>query len=493
MILHNPEQMKTILKKFIFALGIPAALAGCRIEDPDFFVPEVAFTGSDEKAVFEPAGGSESFAIEANCDWTLSCPADWVVLSAASGNRNGTVTVTVEPTKLPRNTTLTLYADEVETRTSVIAIVQQGVVEISAVTAPLASDTASSLGTTAVLTASYTGLSLSENDRITAGFVLTPLPEGADLEISAAVDREAGIFRAALTDLVPNRAYRCTAWARLNDGAKVTGDAIVFTPVLLPTELKSVGETTVSRLKTATGTTATLESSYLAVSLGSGDVVTAGFTLTPDDGLPFEIEAEVDPAAGTFRADAAGLIPGTTYSCTAWARLNGGAPVTGASTTFRPSATQPTTLVADFSSNALWGLPESNSAMEQKEIAVTDPDGYTWKISGGCISGGCLWLACESKSEFNGYVILPRLDDRTVRSIGFPNDGPSASGKARITISVSEDGGNTFTPIPGCEGTECGTFRLTGQKPGSLYKIENVAVGGSSGYSKTVRLTIEAE
>ena len=81
----------------------------------------------------------------------------------------------------------------------------------------------------------------------------------------------------------------------------------------------------------------------------------------------------------------------------------------------------------------------------------------------------------------------------TVTSINFPNDGPGSSGKARITISVSTDGGASFTVIPECQGVTLGKFELTGQKPGSIYKIENVEVDGNSGYSKTVKLTIEAE
>ncbi|MFR4850728.1 hypothetical protein, partial [Alistipes finegoldii] len=180
-------------------------------------------------------------------------------------------------------------------------------------------------------------------------------------------------------------------------------------------------------------------------------------------------------------------------TCVAWACLNGGARVEGLPTTFRPTVSEPVTIVADFSSNALWGLPESNSAMEQKEVSVTDNDGYTWKIFGGCINGGCLWLACQSKSKFSGYVILPQLDDMTVKSISFPNDGPSPSGKARITISVSEDGGSSFTPLPDCTQVACGTFQLSDQKPGSIYKVENVDAGGTNGFSKTVKLTIQAE
>lgn len=485
--------MKTGMKKMLSALAVTLALTGCKIEDPDFFVPEVAFTDSEKTVVFEPTGGTRSFTIEANCDWTLSCPAEWVTLSAESGNLKGTVTITVTATKLPRNTTLTVYSNEVESRTSVIDIVQQGVVEISSVSAAVASDTSSALGTTATLRATYQGISIAESDVVTAGFVLTPRSGGADIPVGAVVDRAAEAFSARLTGLIVGETYTCVAWARLNDDATVSGEPMTFTPTLLPTELKSVGATTASDLRTADGTTATLESSYVVVSLGETDVIAAGFTLTPEGGSPFDVDAEVDAGNGTFKAHVTGLTANTSYTCVAWATLNRGSRIEGSPMSFTPAVSEPKTIVADFSSNALWGLPESNSAMEQKEVLVTDGDGYTWKIFGGCINSGCLWLACQSKSKFNGYVILPQLNGMTVKSIRFPNDGPSASGKARITISVSEDGGGSFTPIPGCDQVECGTFQLADQKPGSIYKVENVEGGGNSGYSKTVRLTIEAE
>lgn len=485
--------MKTGMKQILSALVFLLALTGCKIEDPDFFVPEVAFAGAEKEVVFEPAGGTESFSVEANCDWSVSCPAEWVTLSVEAGDRNGTVAIVVKPTKLPRNTTVTLYSNEVESRTSVIDITQKGVVEISSVSAAVASNVVSASGTTATLSAAYSGISISESDVITAGFVLTPRSGGVAVEVPAAVDRAAESFRADLTGLTKNETYDCVAWACLNDDPKVNGEPMAFTPILLPTELQSVGETTVSGQKSATGTTATLESSYVAVSLGSGDVVTAGFTLTPEGGSPFEITAVVDTGNSSFKADAAGLVANTAYTCAAWACLNGGARVEGLPTTFRPTVSEPVTIVADFSGNALWGLPESNSAMEQKEVSVTDNDGYTWKIFGGCINSGCLWLACQSKSKFNGYVILPQLDEVTVKSISFPNDGPSPSGKARITISVSEDGGSSFTPLPGCSEVACGTFQLSDQKPGSIYKVENVDAGGTNGFSKTVKLTIQAE
>ena len=179
--------MKTGMKQILSALVFLSALTGCKIEDPDFFVPEVAFAAAEKEVVFEPAGGTESFSVEANCDWSVSCPAEWVTLSVEAGDRNGTVEIAVKPTKLPRNTTITLYSNEVESRTSVIAVVQKGVVEISSVSAPVASNVVSASGTTATLSATYSGISISESDAITAGFVLTPRSGGAAVEAPATV------------------------------------------------------------------------------------------------------------------------------------------------------------------------------------------------------------------------------------------------------------------------------------------------------------------
>lgn len=485
--------MKTGMKKFLPLIALALALVGCGIEEPDYFVPEVAFTEADTPIVFDAAGGSRELTIEANCDWSVTCPAEWVELSTEAGLHNGSLTIVVGATKLPRSTTVTLYSNEVEERSSVISISQGGVVEISSVSAAVASNLASASGTTATLTANYTGISIAESDVVTAGFTLTPQSGGDDFEVAATVDRTAESFSADLTGLTPGETYRCVAWAQLNDDPRVSGEPMTFAPELLPTELQSVGQTVASGIKSDTGTTASLESSFVAVSLGADDVITAGFVLTPADGTPIDVPATVDIAASTFRADVTDLIPGTSYSCVAWASLNGAPRVEGPASEFTPSLRQALTIEADFSENTLWGLPEKNSDMVQSEVVVTDPQGYTWKIFGGCINSGCLWLACQGKSGFNGYVITPQLDDMTVTSISFPNDGPAASGKARITISVSDDGGNSFTPIAGCTEVACGTFELTGQKPGCIYKIENVDAGGTNGYSKTVKLTIHAE
>lgn len=486
--------MKTGMRKLLPLLGLTLALAGCKIEDPDYFVPEVAFTGTDGNVAFDSTGGTREFTIEANCDWSITCPAEWVELSVETGIKNGSLTITVGETKLPRNTTVTLYSNEVEERSSVINISQGGVVEISSVSVAVASNTETAEGTSATLTATYSGISLSESDVIVAGFILTPQSGGNEIEVGATVDRAAESFTADLTGLTTGETYQCIAWAQLNEDPKVSGDPMSFTPKLLPTELQSVGATVASGVKSETGTTATLESSYQAVSLGSGDVITAGFVLTPAGGSPMEVAATVDRKTATFRADVTGLTANTTYTCVAWACLNDGQRVEGPSMEFTPGVKVAITVEADFSSNALWKLPESKDDITKTEVSVTDTNGYTWKIYGGCINSGCLWLASQAKSGFNGYVILPQLADMTVTSISFPNDGPGASGSARITILVSEDGGNSFTPIPGCTQVTCGTYQLTDQKPGCIYKVENVVdTAGKSGYSKTVKLTIHAE
>ena len=73
--------MKTGMKQILSALVFLSALTGCKIEDPDFFVREVAFAAAEKEVVFEPAGGTESFSVEANCDWSVSCPAERVTFT----------------------------------------------------------------------------------------------------------------------------------------------------------------------------------------------------------------------------------------------------------------------------------------------------------------------------------------------------------------------------------------------------------------------------
>ena len=118
------------MKKIIIAL-LPALLAmtGCKIEGPDFFVPEVSFAEAGSTVDFKPEGGTYTFELESNCDWSVSCPADWVELRLIGGDEETRTSagayileVTIAPTKLPRSTTITLYSNEVESRTSVIKI-----------------------------------------------------------------------------------------------------------------------------------------------------------------------------------------------------------------------------------------------------------------------------------------------------------------------------------------------------------------------------------
>ena len=486
------------MKKIIIAL-LPALLAmtGCKIEGPDFFVPEVSFAEAGSTVDFKPEGGTYTFELESNCDWSVSCPADWVELRLIGGDEETRTAagayileVTIAPTKLPRSTTITLYSNEVESRTSVIKIEQSGVVEISTVNAPIVSNTSSATGTTASVRATYTAISLSDSDVVTAGFRLTP-QGGATVEVASTLDRDTQTIEASLTDLTQDMVYECVAWARLNSDPEVVSEPTTFQPTLLPTELKSVGDTNVSGAKSATGTTASFESTYVAVSLGEDDVITAGFTVT-DGTTTIEVEATVDKATSKFSGSIDNLTVDTSYTVTAWASLNGEARIEGAPATFTTGIVGHITVTADFTKNDLWGLPTKNSNIVAEAVTRTDSDGYTWTIFGGCIDG-CLWLACQNKSGFNGYIILPQLKDHTVQSISAPNDGGSTS--ARLTLWVSNDNGASWETIPGFVEVkpDDSPFVLTDQKPGAMYKIEDVMSGSTGGYLKNKKLIIEAE
>lgn len=487
--------MNSIAKTMIISVSAVFSVYSCKIADPDFFVPEVTINQATDPVTFGPEGGNYSFNVEANCDWSILCPADWVVLSATSGNLDGTVTINIPDTKLERNTTVTVYSNEVEAKKASFKIVQYGVVEISSVSRPIALNTETASGSEATLKAGYTGLSISDDDVITAGFVIEADGETAIEKDADVIDRDNSTIEASLTGLTKNKEYTCKAWAQLNDMEKVYSESMTFTPTSIPKAIVSVAVPEVTGARSEDGTTATLSSSYTAVSLEDSDIVTAGFVLVTASGENIPVSAAVDKTTGTFTAFAENLVTGTTYTCTAWARVNDMENVESeGSVEFTPSISRPVTVTADFSSNDIWQLPDNKDAMVQEEKTVIDNDGYTWIIYGGCISNGCLWLACDAKSGYNGYIILPRLEDMTVTSIDFPNDGSGASGSARITIHVSTDNGNSFTQIPGCVGVKPGRYELANQKPGSIYKIENVVDSqGKSGYSKTVRLTINAE
>ncbi|MGN1220358.1 MAG: hypothetical protein ACI4TU_05420, partial [Candidatus Cryptobacteroides sp.] len=185
------------------------------------------------------------------------------------------------------------------------------------------------------------------------------------------------------------------------------------------------------------------------------------------------------------------------YTVYAWAKIRDSQAVNGEASTFKTeiSAAEPVNLVADFTSNDEWGLPTSNSGMEDKEVKVTDKKGYVWTFSGCAISSGSLWTACTSKNKFQGYVILPKFEGLAVTYISFPNDGSSPSGKASITIYVSEDDGKTYKALfSNIKLSAQHEFELTGQKPGSLYKIVNDnGPDGNNGYTKTTKITIKAE
>ena len=260
-------------------------------------------------------------------------------------------------------------------------------------------------------------------------------------------------------------------------------------------EISSVAATVVTDLVTTDGTTASLASSFVAYGVKAEDVVTAGFTIT-GGAEPIEVTGVIDAAASTFTGNATGLTPDTDYNVKAWARINSDEKVYGEAAAFKPEKeappAEPVTVVGDFTVADTWAaLPAKIADATADEISVTDGNGYIWKFSGAAYDG-CLWLETSAKASFDGYVILPKIEGKKVTSIDFPNDGPSQSGKARITISVSTDGGTTFAPV-GDNYTDqvLGKFEFTDQPEGAIYKITNVKIS-SGGRSKTYKITITA-
>jgi hypothetical protein len=490
--------MKTFVKNLFAASFAALLLTGCEIGSPDFFVPEVAFTGVTGDVIFDNAGGERTFPIEANCDWTISSPADWVEISVTEGVQNGSVTITVPTSKLDRRTTVTITSNEVNARRAEIIVIQTGVIEISTVERPTALDLTTSEGRTASLASSYTGISISQTDVVTGGFVLTPVGGGDAIELGAAVDMVTQILKCAASGLEPGVEYSCVAWAKLNDDPRVESEAAVFATVSIPPAITSVARATISGAKSDEGTTVALSSSFETVSVSQANVITAGFSISPQVNDSPDVQAVLGDN-GTFSANVTGLTAGTEYTVTAWAKLDDGQRVeASAAATFTPEIGVHVTITADFTSNEAWQLPGRQEDMVEEPVVKT-VGGYTWTLSGAAINSGSLWIASLGKKGYNGYIQTQRLEGLTVKSISFPNDGPGLSSGARVTLWMSTDGGGTFTAVPGCVGVDMrvgqplkGVLELPDQPEGCVYRIENVDVGGTNGFSKTKVMTINA-
>jgi hypothetical protein len=85
-----------------FIAAITIVLAACNKEDD--FVPSAEVNKTSLQ--FSHNGGVDSITITSNVDWTIEKDADWVTLSATSGNSNGVVKVNVDENTVtePRNT-----------------------------------------------------------------------------------------------------------------------------------------------------------------------------------------------------------------------------------------------------------------------------------------------------------------------------------------------------------------------------------------------------
>lgn len=485
-------------KLSLFFLSLLVCLTSCELSQPDFFVPKADFESTEELAI-EPEGRTGTLSIASNTNWVVESSMSWLVLSETAGQMDGRITFTIDGTKVARRAEITLYPVEVPDRISKIIVRQAGVVEISEVSRPQMRNLVSITGTTADASAEFDGYSLGKDSDVKAWFVLNSAA-GPERRIDAKVNNEFKSFAAALDDLVPGVDYSITAYAQLDGQDSVAGASESFKTELIPPTVTSVGETTVSGLVSETGTTAKLSASLAGTSLVDPKSVAAGFTISALGVAAYDIPASVDlkdQKSGTFSADIENLEPDKEYTAYAWAKVVDGERVKGGTITFTPSVkvSQKVTIVGDFTTNDVWKLPTANGSMAQKEVSVTDAAGYTWTFSGACIADACLWLACQGKKSYQGYVLLPKLPTQSVTRITFPNDGKGLSGKASITLSVSTDNGKSYKPLfSNIKLSNQHVFDLSGQQPGSIYKIQNdFGPDGSDGYSKTTKITIEAE
>lgn len=473
------------------------SMASCQLHQPDFFVPMADFEKTDD-LVIGSNGDNGTLKISSNTQWIAESSMEWLTLSKTEGTDNGEITYTITPTKIARRAEIILYPVEIPDRTSKIVVRQSGAYEISEAGKPEVTNTVSITGKTATVNASFEGYSLTTNSNVKGWFQLSD-GKTESRKVDAVVNAEFKTLHAALDNLTPETEYSIVTYVQLDEMTPVYSEATKFKTEIVPPTIESVGGTTASNLSSKTGKTAKLSGTFTGMSLTDASIINAGFTLSAAGVEAFNVNANTtltDMTKGSFTAEVDNLVAEKEYTVYAWVKIRDGQAVNGESSKFKTeiSAVEPVNLVADFTSNEIWGLP-SDSGMENKEVKVTDDKGYTWTFSGCAISSGSLWTACKAKKGFQGYVILPKFEGLTVTYISFPNDGSGSSGKAAVTIYVSEDNGNTYKPL--FSNIKLGTqheFNLTGQKPGSLYKIMNDnGPDGNNGYTKTQHITIKAE
>lgn len=469
----------------------------CKLHQPDFFVPMADFENTDD-LVIESNGTNGTLIINSNTYWVAESSMEWLTLSKTNGSESDEINYSITPTKVARRAEITLYPAEIPGRVSKITVRQSGVYEISKVGKPDVTNTVSITGETATITASFDGYSLTDDSNIRGWFLISS-ESSNERRVDAIVNNEFKTIYATVDDLTPETEYTVVSYVQLDEMNPVYSEATTFKTELVPPRIEAVAETIASELVSKTGKTAKLYSSFTGISLTSVDMVNAGFAISATGIESTIVDVKVsltDMTRGSLSAELDDLEAGVEYTVYAWVKVNDNQAVNGEMTTFKTeiSTAEPIELVADFTSNEIWKLP-SDAEMENKEVTVTDDKGYVWKFSGCAISSGSLWTACQAKKGYQGYVILPKFDGLSVKYISFPNNGSGASGKAAVSIYVSEDNGNTYKPL--FSNIKLGTqseFELTGQKPGSLYKIINDnGPDGNNGYTKTKQITIKAE
>ena len=86
--------------------------------------PETELELTAENIQVSSVGGTQTFNINCNADWTISVPAaaDWLTVNPTSGSKSATITVTIQPYEdaTGRSTTLTVTSENLVRSLSIV-------------------------------------------------------------------------------------------------------------------------------------------------------------------------------------------------------------------------------------------------------------------------------------------------------------------------------------------------------------------------------------
>lgn len=218
--------MKLTFKIFAVALFTALALS-CSKGDDSNPSPSGNISVSLRHASVDAASGTQFADIVCSGKWTVSCPADWITLSANSGSGDASVAVSYKAneTKVSRTATITLTAAG---KSAIANLVQKGV----SVT-PKANVTTSSPGSItkvgATLNGSFSGATSAPRE---VGFEFGETSSmGQTYQVSTTPTSTSGSFTYNVTGLGEGKTYYYRAYVIIQEGDAILtfyGNTISF-------------------------------------------------------------------------------------------------------------------------------------------------------------------------------------------------------------------------------------------------------------------------